>query len=317
MPPKKAEKAAAAAAAADPKKAGKKAGGGIANQENNKYSGMLVKQLKDELKARGLPVGGLKDALLERLLANDKDVEANGGVQISQVDVDRRMTFVVNEKNRRQTFTVDTKAKTGKPKSKQTAKNAKAVSIIPESVAEEEDSAAEELEETRVITAPSGDNEVMFKGFVPDDKAEKGDESDQDNGQEETETTVEIKSADKSLDEEGADESIGSEEVSSCEESLDETNEETVKKRPQPQRHTYRLEGPGGVDEIHADTIDELLEKMKMLVVNDAVKAAAAQSPPAGVNKNKVDGASPVTSSPDDEEGLLSDEDDEEQVLKF
>merc|ERR1712241_1616958 len=119
MPPKKAEKA---AAAADPKKAGKKAGGGgRANQENNKYSGWLVKQLKDELKVRGLPVGGLKDALLERLLANDRDVEANGGVQVSQVDVDRRMTFVVNEKNRRQTFTIDTKAKTGKPKSKQTA----------------------------------------------------------------------------------------------------------------------------------------------------------------------------------------------------
>ena len=87
-------------------------------------------------------------------------------------------------------------------------------------------------------------------------------------------------------------------------------NDETVKAMPakttppppQPpvlQRHTYRLEGPDGVNEIHAETIDELLEKMKVLVVQDAMGAAEATSPPAspftegGVNKNKVDGAEP------------------------
>jgi len=78
-----------------------------AKKSDTKYGGWLVKQLKDELKNRGLPVSGLKDALIERLEANDNEVEANGGVQVAKAEVDRRMTFVVNEQNRRRTFTLD------------------------------------------------------------------------------------------------------------------------------------------------------------------------------------------------------------------
>ena len=83
MPPKKSEKS---TAAADAKKPGKKVTNGAAGKENSKYSGWLVKQLKDELKARGLPVSGLKDALLERLEGNDKELEANGGVVAARID---------------------------------------------------------------------------------------------------------------------------------------------------------------------------------------------------------------------------------------
>ena len=78
MPPKKGGEKSSSAAA----KPGKKVTNGAAGKENSKYSGWLVKQLKDELKARGLPVSGLKDALLERLEGNDKEMAANGGVQV-------------------------------------------------------------------------------------------------------------------------------------------------------------------------------------------------------------------------------------------
>lgn len=295
MPPKKSSAA---------PKPGKKVTNG---KENSKYSGWLVKQLKDELKARGLPVGGLKDALLERLEGNDKEMEANGGVQVSKVDIDRRMTFVVNEKNRRQTFTVD-QPKTGKPK------GMKELPTVPEPLIEDEED-EEDLEATRVIS--KDDNNVMFKGFCPDDG-----ESEQENRSLPVKTHQDER--DYSSQEEG--------------ETTDE-NDETVKAMPakttppppQPpvlQRHTYRLEGPDGVNEIHAETIDELLEKMKVLVVQDAIEAAEATSPPAspftdgGVNKNKVDGASPVSTDDDDddnkEEGLISDdEEEEEEILRF
>lgn len=297
MPPKK---------SSAPAKPGKKVTNG---KENSKYSGWLVKQLKDELKARGLPVGGLKDALLERLEGNDKEMEANGGVQVSKVDVDRRMTFVVN---RRQTFTV-VQPKTGKPK------EMKELPKVPEPLIEDEEDGSEQeedLEATRVIS--KDDNNVMFKGFCPDDGESE---------QEDLSLPVKIHQdeRDYSSQEEG--------------ETTDE-NDETVKAMPakttpppQPpvlQRHTYRLEGPDGVNEIHAETIDELLEKMKILVVQDAMNAAEATSPPAspftdgGVNKNKVDGASPVSTDDDDndneEEGLISDdeeEEEEEEILRF
>ena len=49
------------------------------------------------------------------------------------MDVDRRMTFVVNEKNRRQTFTVD-QPKTGKPK------GIKELPKVPEPLIEEDGS---------------------------------------------------------------------------------------------------------------------------------------------------------------------------------
>ena len=155
----------------------------------------------------------------------------------------------------------------------------------------------------------------MFKGFNPEDgESEREDRS--------LPVKIHQDERDYSSQEEG--------------ETTDE-NDETVKAMPakttppQPpvlQRHTYRLEGPDGVNEIHAETIDELLEKMKMLVVQDAMEAAEVTSPPAspstdgGVNQNKVDGASPVSSTDDDddneEEGLISDdEEEEEEILRF
>jgi len=299
MPPKKSSNAA---------KPGKKVTNG---KENSKYAGWLVKQLKDELKARGLPVGGLKDALLERLEGNDKEMEeADGGVKVSKVDVDRRKTFTVDQ------------PKTGKPK------GMKELPKVPEPLIEDEEDGSEQeedLEATRVIS--KDDNNVMFKGFCPD--------PDGKSEQEDRSLPVKIHQ------DERRDNSISQEEGETTDE-----NDETVKampaKTPAPQppppvlqrRHTYRLEGPdGAVNEIHAETIVELLEKMKMLVVQDAMEAAAeATSPPpasppftdgSGVNKNKVDGASPVSTTDDDdndneEEGLISDdEEEEEEILRF
>ena len=54
-------------------------------------------------------------------------------MKVSKVDVDRRMTFVVNEKNRRQTFTV-VQPKTGKPK------GIKELPKVPEPLIEEDGS---------------------------------------------------------------------------------------------------------------------------------------------------------------------------------
>jgi len=214
--PKKADSK--TAVAANPKKAGKKAaaagsggGGGVSNQENNKYGGWLVKQLKDELKARGLPVGGLKDALLERLEVNDKEIEGNGGVQVAKAEVDRRMTFVVNEKNRRETFTVDAKsAKSGKPKpgSKPSAKNAKTAAAIPEALPEED--------EDQVVSSKQGISE--------------DDEDEQAKPAKPSSKTIRLKAKipEPLLEEE---EDRSSQESQSEEESLNETME-TVKKLP-------------------------------------------------------------------------------------
>ena len=171
----------------------------------------------------------------------------------------------------------------------------------------------EDLEATQVIS--KDDNNVMFKGFCPDDGESE---------QEDRSLPVKIHQDERDYSSQEEGETTGE-------------NDETVKAisekttPPQPpvlQRHTYRLEGPDGVNEIHAETIDELLEKMKVLVVQDAMEAAEATSPPAspftdgGVNKNKVDGASPVSTDDDDdeneEEGLISDdEEEEEEILRF